>query len=216
MIKIKNYVFIFFLSLIIAHSVSGQISSSDKTQIQNQINVIVNSINNNDIKEIINIISPSARPGLKDEIQSNLEGKRLIFEESISSYEDLGDNKVKVNGIYAAKGIGWVIQGMPNYFIFEKYGNSWLLVDTDFHKKLGSEYVFGIIKKISIFAIPIFIATSAFWVWMLIDVLKRDFENKVLWIILLLILGFLGAILYFFIIRRKLNKKEQNTSYQKV
>jgi hypothetical protein len=207
---IKNHiVFLLLFSLIIAYPVQGDISPSDKTQIQNQINVIVNSINTNNISGILTIISPNARAGLKEEIQTNLEGRAMFFQESITSYEDLGNNRVKVNGVYAAAGPGWRIQGMSNYFIFEKSGDTWLLVDTDFHKKLGPEYVFEVLKKIAIIAVPIFIITGSFWLWMLIDAINREFENKIFWIIIIIVFTFIGAVLYFFIVRRKLKRQRR-------
>ncbi|MDP2918531.1 MAG: PLD nuclease N-terminal domain-containing protein [bacterium] len=42
-----------------------------------------------------------------------------------------------------------------------------------------------------------------FWIWMLIDCIKRDFEQKTLWIVLILVLGWIGAIAYYFAVRRK-------------
>lgn len=48
-----------------------------------------------------------------------------------------------------------------------------------------------------------------FWLWMLIDLIKRNqFHNfgdnaKVIWIVLLIFLGIIGAIVYFFMEKRK-------------
>lgn len=42
-----------------------------------------------------------------------------------------------------------------------------------------------------------------FWLWMLIDCIKRNFEQKTMWIILLIILSWIGAIAYYFAIKRK-------------
>ncbi len=43
----------------------------------------------------------------------------------------------------------------------------------------------------------------AFWIWMLIDCLRRDFNDKVIWIVILLLTGILGAVLYYFLVKRK-------------
>jgi preprotein translocase subunit YajC len=213
-IQKKNFfVLLAIISLIIPYA-SAEVSSFDKAQIQNQIKTITNSINNNDINSILNIISPNAGAELRTEIENNLAGSMMQFQQSVSSYEDLGNNQVKVKGRYAAAGPGWNVNGMPNFFIFERSGDSWLLVDTDFHQKLGSEYVLGMLGKIFAIIIPIFIIFGVFWLWMLIDAIKRQFENKTLWIILIIVLSFLGAILYFFIVRRKLKQQEKQQSSQ--
>lgn len=62
--------------------------------------------------------------------------------------------------------------------------------------------------------IPGFIIFSLiFWLWMFIDCLKRKFDEKVLWVIVLLGtffigIGFIGALIYYFLVRKKLIKAE--------
>jgi hypothetical protein len=114
----------------------------------------------------------------------------------------------------SAKGTSWEIKGIGDYYIFEKAGDSWLLVDTDFHKYMSSEAVLGFILGIfgflfSVFSvlIPIILVLGIFWLWMLIDCIKRDFGEKTVWILILIFLGFLGALLYFFLVRRKLKRE---------
>ena len=46
-------------------------------------------------------------------------------------------------------------------------------------------------------------AYGIFWLWMFIDCLKRDFKDKVLWIVLLLVVNFPCAILYLFMVKNK-------------
>ena len=44
-----------------------------------------------------------------------------------------------------------------------------------------------------------------FWIMMLVDCAKRKFKNendKVVWIIIVAILGVLGAVVYYFVIKR--------------
>ncbi|MDD5627143.1 MAG: PLD nuclease N-terminal domain-containing protein [Patescibacteria group bacterium] len=41
------------------------------------------------------------------------------------------------------------------------------------------------------------------WILMLIDCIKRDFSQKTLWIILLIVLGWIGAVAYYFAVKRK-------------
>lgn len=62
--------------------------------------------------------------------------------------------------------------------------------------------------------IPGFIIFSLFfWLWMFIDCLRREFDEKILWVIVLLAtffigIGFIGALLYYFLVRKKLIKAE--------
>ncbi|MBW2964616.1 PLDc N-terminal domain-containing protein [Candidatus Woesearchaeota archaeon] len=52
-----------------------------------------------------------------------------------------------------------------------------------------------------------------FWLWMFIDCLVREeFEgpnDKIVWIVVLLFTSLLGAVLYFFLVRRKFRKREK-------
>ncbi len=53
--------------------------------------------------------------------------------------------------------------------------------------------------------ITIAILLTVFWIWMLIDAVKRDMDDgeKVAWIIILVFLQILGAIIYYFVVRVK-------------
>ncbi|MBI3033865.1 PLDc N-terminal domain-containing protein [Candidatus Woesearchaeota archaeon] len=104
---------------------------------------------------------------------------------------------------------------MSNYYIFEKSGDSWLLIDTDFHQKLGAGYVFKFIGNIFLIILPFLIIFGAFWLWMLIDCIKRQFEDKMMWILLIIFFSIIGAILYFFMMRKKLIQQEKMIGREK-
>lgn len=60
-------------------------------------------------------------------------------------------------------------------------------------------WLFGILALVGIVG-------SIFWLWMLIDCLKRNFKkdtDKVLWAAVIFFLHFVGAILYFFIVKNE-------------
>ena len=42
-----------------------------------------------------------------------------------------------------------------------------------------------------------------FWLWMLIDCLKRKFKDKIVWVVVMILLGPLGSILYYFLVKNK-------------
>ena len=53
-------------------------------------------------------------------------------------------------------------------------------------------------------AIIIGILLFAFWIWMIIDCAKRSFKNdieKIVWIIVLVLLGWIGALVYYIVIK---------------
>ena len=64
-----------------------------------------------------------------------------------------------------------------------------------------------ILLTIVLMLIPI--GFLVFWIWMIIDVVKREnFEgenDKVLWIIVVLLAGVIGAAVYYFLIKKKLD-----------
>jgi uncharacterized membrane protein len=59
---------------------------------------------------------------------------------------------------------------------------------------------------IPLFFIAIGIASLVFWIIMLIDVVKRDFrkeDDKILWVLVVVLAGVIGAIIYYFVVKRK-------------
>jgi hypothetical protein len=65
-----------------------------------------------------------------------------------------------------------------------------------------SEYGW-IFTIIGVIFIPLLIAFLCFWVWMLVDCLKSDREDKLIWILVIIFTNIIGAILYFFMARGK-------------
>lgn len=52
---------------------------------------------------------------------------------------------------------------------------------------------------------PLMLLVFAFWIWMLVDVLRKDFpgENeKVIWVLVIVLLHWIGALVYFFVGRK--------------
>lgn len=181
------------------------LSLADKQQITNNLDSLVQAVNAGDIQKISALISPNNQT-LQSDIQERIRGGigyQLDYSPFDKNVEIIGQDQVKIKAKFAASGVGWNVSGLSTYFVFEKQNNQWLITDTDFYKKLGADYVFGILKWVLIFGGPIFLLLFVFWLWMLIDCAKREFDDKALWIILLIFLNFIAAILYFFIVKRK-------------
>ena len=65
-----------------------------------------------------------------------------------------------------------------------------------------------LIVVIALFVI-IGILSFIFWIWMLVDCAKREFKDKLVWIIVIVITQIIGALIYYFVIKRK-NVTNQN------
>ena len=164
------------LIISINSSVSAAISAEDKENISSQLDSLENSINSGDIDEILNLISPDAKVDLANEIDTQLRGKKVNYEMEIISFEELENNKVKVRSRFAASGIGWSTSGSSNFFIFEKVDENWLIIDTDFHQKLSSEYVLKVVGKIFSIIGGIFLAILVIGVLAYIQMRKKRKE----------------------------------------
>lgn len=206
--KTKFSTFLLIVSLLLSGTTvfaQASLSSVDKQQITNNLDSLVQAVNAGDTQKISTLISPNNQT-LQSDIQERIRGGiayQLDYSPFDKNAEVIGQDQVKVKARFAASGVGWNVSGLSTYFVFEKQNNQWLITDTDFYKKLGADYVFGILKWVFILGGPIFLLLFAFWLWMLIDCAKREFDDRALWIILLIFLNVIAAILYFFIVKRK-------------
>ncbi len=60
-----------------------------------------------------------------------------------------------------------------------------------------------------IFGFLIAILGTILWLWVLIDCVKRTFKSdteKLVWVLVLILLGLLGAVIYYFVVKVKDNK----------
>ena len=64
-------------------------------------------------------------------------------------------------------------------------------------------WIFGVMMTFWAVMMVFWLVMMGFWVWMLIDCLKRDFKDKTIWVLVLIFTTVLGAILYYFMVKRK-------------
>ena len=74
-------------------------------------------------------------------------------------------------------------------------------------------FIFGMFFLILLVA-ALFILLFVFWIKMLIDSIKRDFKNeneKIVWVLVIVLLGLLGAAIYYFVVKAndKKNRKKK-------
>ena len=207
-LKKLNYIVVFLVLVLFAVNVFSAVSTTDKLAIKDQIQLVTVAVNMGNFNYIKNIISPNASDQLKTEISNAIDGKSITFKQNIVSYEYLGNNEVKVKCKFSAEGLSWNVDGLTNEYTFVKSDESWLILNTNFQNRIDGSYIFKIIGKIFVIALPFLLISFAFWLWMLIDCTKRNFNDKVMWIILLVLLNIFGALLYLFLV--KLRKKKED------
>jgi prolipoprotein diacylglyceryltransferase len=58
------------------------------------------------------------------------------------------------------------------------------------------------------------IASLVFWILMLVDSIKREYKNeneKITWILVIVLAGIIGALIYYFMVKRKKTTKKGKT-----
>lgn len=70
---------------------------------------------------------------------------------------------------------------------------------------LGS--LVGVAIFFGLLIVAICIASVVFWIVMLVHAISKPIESKALWILILLLTGIIGAIVYYFAIKRDFDKK---------
>ncbi|MBC7498809.1 PLDc_N domain-containing protein [Candidatus Gracilibacteria bacterium] len=199
--------FLCILFGVISHvSASQVVNSDDARQFMTIVKNLVNEGNGNDITKML---SPHAGSGLSQKITDAVEGKQIQFIQEFSGIQEYGSGMYKVTGRYSAKGLNWEASGLSNYYILEIVNDKISIVDTDFYQFMpdimNSIFNSPILK---IFPILIF-GLVIFWFWMLIDLSKRQIDNKWLWYCLLFFIPF-GSIIYFFTGHKKYPKIEKS------
>lgn len=228
---ISLLVFIFSFLLLQA-PVLAAVNDQDRAAIYDVIDSFEKNINEGNVTSINDLISPNAPASLMEGIWNNfgstgIEGFKLedienvnnfdsnynYYTQEITNIEELSATKVRASGRFAATGLGWSISGITSYFILEKIDTQWYILDTDIHTRANTDYVFSTIFSIFKYIIPIFLILLAFWAWMLIDVIMRDMPDKTKWVLMVVLLSWVGALIYFFTARRRSKRRHAPTSH---
>ncbi len=56
------------------------------------------------------------------------------------------------------------------------------------------------------FVILLVLGFFAFWIWMLVDCVTKNFKkenDKIVWVLVIVLAGFVGAIIYYFVVKSK-------------
>jgi hypothetical protein len=75
---------------------------------------------------------------------------------------------------------------------------------TAFGKEIPCDVFWAIYGWIFAIFMVIFVLIFGFWIWMLVDCIKREkFNDKTLWILIILLANWIGAFVYYFVVKRK-------------
>ncbi len=67
-----------------------------------------------------------------------------------------------------------------------------------------------------LFIVFIVFASIIFWILMLIHAITKPIKTKAVWILILLLFGIIGAIIYYFTVKREFVKKDKTIKAEKV
>lgn len=56
----------------------------------------------------------------------------------------------------------------------------------------------------------LFLWMFIFWIIMLVHVLSHDVKDKIVWAIVIIFTGILGALIYYFVVKRRFNKSTRH------
>ena len=222
MIKNKmKFILIGIISIVIL-STSGmlfaqiEISESDRKAIWGVLDELGQAIVREDIDSITARLSPNMDREEYNKIEGTLEEKFSTYDYteykfSPPAYRKIEvltpDRKVKFKVRYSEKYKGASgsssSSGLDANFTMEKINGKWLILSSDFYTK---ERAMKILVGVVGLFVPLGILSFIFWLWMLIDCAKRDFfkpNDKIVWVLIIVFIQIIGAIIYYFIIKRK-------------
>ena len=101
----------------------------------------------------------------------------------------------------------WYVNGLSAFIDAEKRGDTYVITDTNLHEAIYPAGITQFVSFIGILGLIVFGFFVAFYIWMLVDVVKYQKEDRPLWILIVLLGSILGAVIYFFTERRKRIKK---------
>ena len=73
-------------------------------------------------------------------------------------------------------------------------------------------FIFALIALFYIVILGGVVAAAVFWICMLVDAIKRDFhgkDEKVIWVLVIVFVGLIGATIYYFVVKREDKKKKK-------
>jgi hypothetical protein len=197
----RRILILFFLLLCLS-VVSAEVSIQERQELQKQVDIIINLLNSNDFDALSKYVDLT----LLRSIESGLAEKNVrYYGVKIGDYSQIEEGIIKLTGSYNIDTPDWDSSGSLIYFTFKNKDDVWLLVDTNYHNLISPKYFLKFILSISLIFLLMILIMAAFWIWMMIDCGKREFEGdseKLLWFLIIFLSGIIGAIIYYIVVKR--------------
>ncbi len=215
--RIRLLTFVAFLGLLLPSAfVYAAPTAADDKAMQQVLTRLVDAINDGDVTTTVALISDDS-PELEAEARAALAAGTLTYALDCAPWDsrrnEIADGSVAVSCTYSVDGSAmmdsatWHMSGLSTDFIFmQENDGDWVIVDSGFARAMMPNAALAFVGKFVVAAIGICLLLATFWLWMFVDCLRRDFKDKVLWVILLLFVGPLAAVLYYFIVKRGAKK----------
>jgi hypothetical protein len=148
-------------------------------------------------------------------LEEVLSAETTIKEYDVYGYsiENIGEHTWRIDAKYSIDALGnngnWNASGLNVYFIFKQIGSDENLEIID-SNIVDSLTPFSFDDIASFLYQPVFLVTVLislvlfiFWVWMLIDAIKYQKDDRTMWLLIIIVGQTLGAIVYYFVQKRK-------------
>lgn len=211
--RIRLLTFVAFLGLLLPGTfVHAAPTTVDDTAMQKTLTTLVSAINRGDVTMAVSLVSEDS-PELQSEIREAFGAGSYTYALDCAPWDsrrdEIADGAVSVSCTYsldaekAAGSVTWSMSGLSTNFVFmQNDAGEWKIVDAAFARQMMPSATFAAMGTIVSAMLGLCLLVGAFWLWMFVDCLRRDFKDKTLWVILLIFVGPLAALLYFFIVKR--------------
>ncbi len=202
--------FAFFLSLPSLALAQAPVPQEQQDELSQIIDEVEAAVLNQDADGLSSLLAPGIDAVVAEELNFALTTERDVLSFIIANldFTTIDEAHVRANGNYSIRvespNGNWNKSGLGVYFVFEEADGSYLISDTNLNKAVSSINIGAFFEDYGslIGGVLIFMLVgTAFWLWMLVDLIQRDVPNKALWAIIMIFAGVLGSIIYFFAVR---------------
>ena len=165
-----------------------------------------------DADYLLEAMSPELAERIGADVREALSPEQEIIDFNLygRAFSKIDEMHYRIDAKYLIEGRGiggtWSTQGLSTYVVLEDGPEYMTITDTDLQEALFMPSVENILEDFGVLLylfVAIGLAGTGFWIWMIVDLMKREIPDKILWIILVIFAGFIGALIYFFTGRNK-------------
>lgn len=213
----RLFAFVAFIGLLLPGAfVHAAPTAADDTAMQKVLTTLVSAINRGDVTMAVSLVSEDSLE-LQSEIRKAFGLGSYTYALDCMPWDGRSDESVdgtvsvsctySYSAVKAADSVTWSMSGLTTTFVFMQNDvGEWKIVDAIFARQMMPGTTFAVIGAMVGVMVFMSLLVAAFWLWMFIDCLRRDFKDKTLWVILLVFVGPFAALLYFFFVKRSAKK----------